>query len=91
MHANASVYSLQWLCLCLLLEVILFQEFWRLLSGLIVDVFNPLIFASDCLEIPRNDLLCVEWDVKLYYTLALHTLKHLSKINISVSIKPGFH
>ena len=29
---------------------------------------------------PRNDLYCVEWDVKLYYTIPYHTIDVCSAI-----------
>ena len=33
----------------------------------------------------RNDLYCVEWDVKLYYTIPYHTTVHLMTFDIASS------
>ena len=51
----------------------------------IPHTFVTTVFAS-----LRNDLYCVEWDVKLYYTIPYHTIQQcLNPANVTSRLGLG--
>ena len=40
------------------------------------NLITTIFFVEGQGSRPRNDLYCVEWDVKLYYTIPYHTMPY---------------